>query len=54
MVYSPFEYFCKFMVEKKAGITKISKGPNFLKPLSPLGEIPSLRLCYMNMTWTLT
>ena len=32
MVYSPFEYFCKFMVEKKkkkTGITKISKGQNF-------------------------
>ena len=37
MVYSPFEYFCKFIVEKKrmkekkTSATKISKGPNFLK-----------------------
>ena len=42
MVHSPFECFCKFMVEKKSkskkkiGITKISKGPNFLKPPPPL------------------
>ena len=41
MVHSPFECFCKFMVEKKSkskkkiGITKISKGPNFLKPPPP-------------------
>ena len=63
MVYSPFECFYKFMAEKKnkskkkTGITKISKGPNFLKPpppLRPLGEITLLRLCYVNMNWTLT
>ena len=63
MVHSPFECFCKFMVEKKSkskkkiGITKISKGPNFLKPpppFRPLGEITLLRLCHVNMNWTLT
>ena len=49
MAYPPFNYFCKFMVEKKnnkkTGVTKISKGPKFLK-LPPPPPSPQVKFCH--------